>query len=114
MLRQADIVVFEETGLTSSALCSILDTVMKHSMNNDLKMGGEMVVGNSDHFQLQVINVKSIWLSTHLLLQHAIAFLEHYTTSRSDSKLQYLLVTLIKIDFTNPDINKATALICDN
>ena len=114
MLRQEDIIVFEEIGLISSVLYSVPDTEMKHIMNNDFKMGGNMVIGNGDPFQLQAINVKSMWLSTHFLLQHDVTLLEHYVRSRSDPKLQDLLATLRKIDFTNQDVDKARALICDN
>ena len=56
MLRQADIIVFEEIGLMSSALSSIPETAMKHITNNHLKMEGKMVKGNGDPFQLQAIN----------------------------------------------------------
>ena len=77
-------------------------------------MGGKMVIGNGNPFQLQAINGKSMWLSLHFLLQHDFALLEHYIRYRSDPKLQNILATLRKIDFTDLDINKATALICDN
>ena len=87
---------------------------MKHIMNNDLKMGGKMGIGNGDPFQLKAINGKSMWLSTHFLLQHDVALLEHYVRYRSDPKLQDLLSTLRTIDSTDLNVNKATALICDN
>ena len=77
-------------------------------------MGVKFVIGNVDSFQLQEINVKSMWLSIHFLFQYDFALLEHYVRSRSDPKLQEILATLRKIHFNDQDIDKATALICDN
>ena len=114
LLKQADIIFFEELGVVSAELYSVPDTAMKHLMNNDMKMGGKLVISNGDPFQLQAINGRSMWLSTHFLFQYDVLLLEHYVRSRSDPKLQELLTLLRKIDHTEVDIDHVTSIMCEN
>ena len=52
VLSQLNIIVFEELSLISLQLYSIPDITMRYLMINDLKMGGKLVIGNKDPFQL--------------------------------------------------------------
>ena len=114
LLRQADVIVCEELGVISAQLYFIPDTAIKYLMNNEMKMGGKLVILNGDPFQLQAIKGNSMLLPTHFLFGCDVALPEHHVRFRSDPNLQILVTVLSNTEFTEQDIRKADKIIKEN
>ena len=56
LLSQIDVFMFQELGLVSSEIYSIIDNAMKHLIDNDLSMGGKLVLADGDPCQLSPVS----------------------------------------------------------
>ena len=60
LLSQIDVFIFQEIGLVSSEIYSIIDSAMKYLIDNDLSMGGKLVLANRDPHQLSSVTGRLI------------------------------------------------------
>ena len=95
---------FQELGLISSQNYSIMDHVMKYLLNNDLSIGGKLVIADGDPHQLSPITGDLIWMSSHLLFSFDIFLLKCYVRSSSDSVLQIILEIMRKPNVSHEEI----------
>ena len=88
----------------SSEIYSMIDNAMKYLINNDLSMGGKLVLADGDPHQLSPVTGSLIWMSNHILFSFDIMILRHYVRSSGDSVLQSILEIMRKSDVNDDEI----------
>ncbi|CAG0901954.1 unnamed protein product [Cyprideis torosa] len=96
ILQRTNVFIFEEIGLVSSEMFAVLDSVMKYVMSCDLPFGGKLVIANGNHVQLQPIEGRPFWMSTHFMMSFDAIVLKEYVRMANDPDLQHILQLLRK------------------
>nr|XP_039259083.1 uncharacterized protein LOC120335608 isoform X2 [Styela clava] len=95
LLQRADIFIFEEIGLISAEMYSMLDRCMKDIMSSDESFGHKFVIANGDPCQLPPPQGAPFWTSIHFTASFNSIHLKHFVRSASDVHLQKI-ITLIR------------------
>ncbi|CAG0890579.1 unnamed protein product [Cyprideis torosa] len=96
ILQRTNVFIFEEIGLVSAEMFAVLDSVMKYVMSCDLPFGGKLVIANGNHVQLQPIEGRPFWMSTHFMMSFDAIVLKEYVRMANDPTLQNILQLLRK------------------
>jgi predicted GIY-YIG superfamily endonuclease len=91
LLQRTHVFFIEEIGFISAEQFSILDSVMKNVMCNDLPFGGKLVVANGDEYQLPPIDGKPFWTSMHLITSFTVLRFREYVRAAGDAHLQQVI-----------------------
>ena len=96
-LHDVDVLIIEEIGVLHSEMCSTIELVLQHVMDNDSKAGERLVISNRNPHQLKNTTKSKFWLYNHLAFHFDVALLHHYVRFASDPILQKILQLLRKI-----------------
>ena len=90
-LQRIDVLMIEEIGLVSAEMFAVMDIVLRYIRDNQVPMGGVLIVASGDPRQLSPISGSPIWASYHLIATFRIMSLKHYVRAQRDPNLQSFL-----------------------
>ena len=83
-----DVLFLDEIGQLSAELLSVLDIILRKLRNNNIFMGGILVISTMDHTQLQPVEGRPFLLSSHVITCFKMVKLETSVRAADDPALQ--------------------------
>jgi hypothetical protein len=90
VIKNVDLVVFEEIGLIPLELLSAVDRVMQYFRKSQAPFGSCLATGTGDNRQLRPVQGKNVWLSGHLMTTFDPYVLRDYVRCATDRRHQEL------------------------
>ena len=113
LLKSLDVLLVEELGMLNSEQWSVLDQTFRFVNNNNLPMGGVLVLGNGDPKQLRPPSGPLLWISPIVLTNFRFFYLKEYVRMM-DPNGERLLNLLDKTDLSDEDADEIIQIISDH
>ena len=113
VLQTMDLLFVDEIGQVSAQLLSVLDMIMRKVKDNDIFMGGVLMICTMDHKQLEPVTGKPFLLSSHIVSCFSVIRLQHSVRASTDLNFQKLQVIsrMSPNDITDDIVNEFETLL---
>jgi hypothetical protein len=110
-LQRIDVLLIEEIGLVSAEMFAVMDVVLRYIRDNQVPMGGVLILASGDPRQLTPVSGTPIWASYHLIATFRVTSLVHYVRAQRDVNLQTLLRHLRRGNVTDAEIAEFESIL---
>ena len=113
VLQTMDLLFVDEIGQVSAQLLSVLVMIMRKVKDNDIFMGGVLMICTMDHKQLEPVTGKPFLLSSHIVSCFSVIRLQHSVRASTDLNFQKLQVIsrMSPNDITDDIVNEFETLL---
>ena len=90
--KSIDISFCDEIGQVSAEIFSCINIILRRVRNNNIFLGGLVIIGTIDHTQIQPIEGRQFLTSSHIILCFRMVELKHSVRANSEHSWQHIQV----------------------